>query len=288
MTTTWQKRMKADLETAGYAPGTRDHYFRAACRLVAHCARSPEQVGREEVREYFDVARKKDKRSASWLKVEMAGVRFLFGVTLARPADVAWIRWPRQRAPLPVVLSGDEILALLGAISGPLYRAVAMTMYGAGLRISEACALQVTDIDAARGLIHVRKGKGGRERHVMLAASLLASLRTYWAATRPPQPYLFPGADPRKPIDPRSVREAIRAAVITSGIKKKITPHVLRHSFATHLHELGTDVITIQRLLGHASVRTTMRYVQVSRAALAKTKSPLDVLGTPSAKKMLG
>ena len=288
MTTTWQKRMKADLEAAGYALGTRYHYFRAACRLIEHCERPPEQLGQQDVRGYFELARRKDKRSASWLKVEMAGVRFLFGVTLARPADVAWIRWPRQRSPLPVVLSGQEIITLLSAISSPLYRAVAMTMYGAGLRISEACALQVTDIDAGRGLIRVRKGKGGRERHVMLAASLLSSLRAYWAAARPPQPYLFPGADPRRPIDQRSVREAINAAVVTSGLKKKITPHVLRHSFATHLHELGTDIVTIQRLLGHASVRTTMRYVQVSRATLAKTKSPIDVLGTPSAKKKIG
>lgn len=285
--TTWQKRMKADLEAAGYAPGTRGHYFRAACRLVEHCGQEPQRLGQDDVRAYFGRARRQ-KRSPSWLKVEMAGVRFLFGVTLARPTDVAWIRWPRQRAPLPVVLSGEEIVTLLGAISGPLYRAVAMTMYGAGLRISEACALQVTDIDAARGLIHVRNGKGGRERHVMLAASLLSSLRLYWAAMRPPRPYLFPGADPRKPIDPRSVREAISAAVVTSGIRKKITPHVLRHSFATHLHELGADIVTIQRLLGHASVRTTMRYVQVSRASLAKTTSPLDVLGTPGAKKKLG
>jgi integrase/recombinase XerD len=286
--TTWQKRMKADLETAGYAVGTRDHYFRAACRLVQHCKQPPEQIAREAVRAYFDLARKKDKRSASWLKVEMAGVRFLFGITLARPADVAWIRWPRQRSKLPVVLSGQEILALLGAISNPLYRVVAMTMYGAGLRISEACALQVGDIDAARGLIRVRDGKGGRERHAMLPVTLLKALRAYWSATRPPQPYLFPGPDARKPIDPRSVREAISAAVAIVGLKKKVTPHVLRHSFATHLHELGSDIGTIQHLLGHASVRTTMRYVQVSRATLAKTKSPLDVLGTPSAHAKIG
>lgn len=285
--TTWQKRMKADLDAAGYAPGTKAHYLRAARRLIEHYGRAPETLGQDDVRAYFQRARRQ-KQSPSWLKVEMAGVRFLFNVTLARPTEVAWIRWPRQRAPLPVVLSGEEIVALLSAISGPLYRAVAMTMYGAGLRVAEACALQVTDIDAARGLIHIRSGKGGRERHVMLAASLLASLRSYWGAMRPPRPYLFPGPDPRKPVDPRSVREAIKAATITSGITKKITPHVLRHSFATHLHELGTDVITIQRLLGHASVRTTMRYVQVSRASLAKTTSPIDVLGTPSATMKLG
>ncbi|MFO0619500.1 MAG: tyrosine-type recombinase/integrase [Polyangiaceae bacterium] len=276
--TTWQKRMKADLARAGYARGTCDHYYRAAVRLVRHCGRPPEEITQQTLRDYFDLARTKDKRTASWLKVEMAGVRFLFGVTLARPADVAWIQWPRHRAPLPVVLSGDEILTLLRAISSPLYRAIAVTMYGAGLRINEACALQVTDIDGARGVIHIRDGKGGRPRYVMLGKTPHSSLRAYWAATRPPKPYLFPGADPRSSIDPRSVRLAIRAAVVTSGLKKKITPHVLRHSFATHLHERGADITTIQQLLGHASVRTTMRYVQVSRAALAKAKSPLDAL----------
>ena len=279
MTTTWQKRMKADLEAGSYALTTRGHYLAAAKRFVERFQREPEQLGQREIRAYFAGARKGEKRSASWLKLHMAGVRYLFAVTLARPAEVAWLRWPRVRAPLPVILSGQEILMLLRAISSPLYRAVAMTMYGAGLRITEACRLEVGHIDGRRGVITVR-GKGGRPRYVMLSDTLLASLRGYWAANRPPKPYLFPGPDPRKPIDARSVREAIRSAVITTGLVKKVTPHVLRHSFATHLHELGTDIRTIQVLLGHASLRTTMRYIGVSRATVARTQSPLDVLGT--------
>ncbi len=282
---TWQSRMKGDLETGGYALGTRKAYVAAATRLVDRSRRPPEQLGQKEIRAYFDAARRK-RRSASWLKVEMAGVRFLFGVTLARPEEVAWMRWPRQPSPLPVVLSGREIVTLLGAISGPLYRAVAMTMYGAGLRISEACMLQVGDVDADRGLLHVRRGKGGRPRFVMLGQRLLVALREYWAANRPPKPYLFPGPDPREPIEPRSVRAAIKAAVTTSGLTKRITPHVLRHSFATHLLESGTDVRVIQRLLGHRSIRTTMMYTQVSRAHLARTKSPLDVLLSPEGQKL--
>lgn len=286
---TWRIQMKGDLEAGGYAAGTRTHYLSAAQRLVAACNRPVEVIGQKEIRAYFERARKRDKRGASWLKVEMAGVRYLFAVTLARPAEVAWLRWPRQPSPLPVILSGEEVLQLLGAISTPLYRVVAMTMYGAGLRISEACSLQVGDIDSKRSLIHVRHGKGGRPRNVMLGETLLRALRAYWTANRPPKPYLFPGPDPRKPIEPRSVREAVAAAVATSGLTKRITPHVLRHSFATHLLEMGTDLRVIQALLGHRSIRTTTMYTQVSRAHLAKTKSPLDVLLGPEAEaKLLG
>lgn len=189
MTTTWNKRMKSDLAAAGYAPGTQGHYFRAARRLSERFQVSPEALGQKEIRKYFDEARKREE-SASWMKVEMAGVRFLYGVTLARPGEVAWLRWPRQPASLPVVLSGKQIVALLGAISSPLYRTVAMTMYGAGLRIAEACTLQVDDIDSARGLIHVRHGKGNKARAVMLGDALLQALRAYWRANRPPKPYL--------------------------------------------------------------------------------------------------
>lgn len=160
MRTTWQQRMKADLETRGYAPRTQDHYFTAARRFVTEVGRGPERIGQSEIRTYFDKARKEKARSEAWLKLQMAGVRFLFAVTLGHPERVTWIQWPRHHAPLPMVLSGVEIQRLLAALSSPLYRAVAMTMYGAGLRISEACVLEVTDIDSTRGLIHVRKGKG--------------------------------------------------------------------------------------------------------------------------------
>lgn len=283
----WRSQMKSDLEAGSYAKGTRSQYLASAGRLVAACRKPVERIGQRDIRAYFEQARMRGKRGASWLKVQMAGVRFLFAVTLARPAEVAWMRWPRQPSPLPVVLSGQEILTLLGAISSPMYRAIAVTMYGAGLRISEACALEVGDLDGARGLIHVRHGKGGRPRYVMLGETLLAVLRAYWAANRPPKPYLFPGPDPRLPIDPRSVRMAITAAVQSSGLTKRITPHTLRHSFATHLLETGTDLRLIQALLGHRSIRTTMMYTQVSRAQLAKAKSPLDVLVGPQA-KLLG
>jgi len=282
-----RKRMEQDLELGGYRLGTRKHYVGAVARLAKTTGRSPDKLGQDDLRGYVEQLRR-EKISASALKVQMAGIRFFYATTLGRPELVAWMSWPRQPAKLPVILSGSEVERLLAAMSNPTYRAIAMVMYGAGLRISEACALEVTDIDAARGLLHVRDGKGGRERHAMLGERLLLALRAYWAATRPPRPFLFPGADPRKPITPESVRDAVTSAVAACGLTKRVTPHVLRHSFATHLLEAGTDVRVIQSLLGHASIRTTMRYAQVSRAKLAKTKSPLDMLGTSEGKKALG
>ncbi len=278
----WQRRMRADLERGGYAEGTIVHYLRAVRRLVGWYERPPEKLGAKELRSYFENARKRRKKTATWMRLEMSGVRFLYAITLCRPAIVGWMTWPQQKAGLPVVLSGQEVMAILNAITSPLYRAVTMTMYAAGLRAAEACALQVGDIDSARGLIHVRKGKGGRPREAMLSKTLLTTLRAYWAAHRPPRPYLFPGPDPSKPIDPRSVRIVLAGAVTACQITKRVTPHVLRHSFATHLLELGTDVRVIQHLLGHASITTTMRYTTVRQQVVQATKSPLDVMGTPS------
>jgi site-specific recombinase XerD len=279
--------MEQDLELGGYSPGTRKHYVRAVERLYEHYRRSPDRLGQDELRGYVEHLRK-GETGASVLKVQMAGIRFFYATTLGRPELVAWMAWPSQPAKLPVVLSGSEVERLLAAMSNPMFRAIAMVMYAAGLRISEACALEVTDIDSARGLIHIRHGKGDRERYAMLGERLLAGLRSYWSATRPPRPYLFPGADPRQPISPDTVRAAVKGAVVACGFVKRVTPHVLRHSFATHLLEAGTDVRVIQSLLGHASIRTTMRYAQVSPGKLAKTQSPLDMLGTPEGKKVLG
>jgi site-specific recombinase XerD len=281
-------RMRQDLELGGYAPGTTTHYLDAVSRFAKHFGRSPEKLGQPDIRAYVEHLKTKRKVSASVLKVEMAGIRFLYAKTLGRPEVVAWMSWPRQPAKLPVVLAGTEVERLLGAMSNPMFRAICMVMYGAGLRIEEACALQVTDIDAARGVLRVRHGKGNRERYAMLGERLLLGLRSYWAACRPPRPYLFPGDDPSEPVSGDRVRTAIRAAVRATGLTKKATPHVLRHSFATHLLDAGTDIRIIQALLGHASIRSTMRYAHVSRATLAKTKSPLDLLGTPEGKRAFG
>lgn len=281
-------QMKQDLELGGYARKTISEYVSAARRLAEHVKRPLQQLTQQDLRDYVEHLRKKRKYGASMLKLQLAGIRYLYAVTLGRPAMVAWMSWPTQPKTLPVVLSGTEIQTLLGAMSNPMFRAVVMVMYGAGLRISEACALCVTDIDAKREVLRVRHGKGNRERCAMLSPRLLIALRSYWATSRPPLPFLFPAEDPTKPISADRVRKALGAAVKAAGLTKRVTPHVMRHSFATHLVDTGTDIRVIQALLGHASIRTTMRYAQVSRARLAKTKSPLDLLGTPEGTKTLG
>jgi site-specific recombinase XerD len=157
---------------------------------------------------------------------------------------------------------------------------VLATAYAAGLRLSEACRLEVRDIDSKRGVIHVRQGKGGRDRFVMLGARLLVALRDYWKVVRPGGSYLFPGRDPLAPLSPTTPRKALDEAVKAARLKKKVTPHLLRHSFATHLLETGTDIRVIQALLGHKSLSTTAHYAQVDSARISQVKSPLDLLGT--------
>jgi site-specific recombinase XerD len=276
-------RMTQDLELAGYAKGTRQQYLATAVRFVTRFMRSPEQMGQEELRT-FVAELGASGIGASALKVHFAGLKFLYGKTLCRPQEVAWMSWPRAPRGLPRALDVSEVVALLGALRMALYRTIALVMYGAGLRISEAIGLQVGDIDAARGVIRVQRGKGGKSREVMLSSKLLAALRTYWRAAQPTPPHLFIAPQTGKLVKADAVRKALARARQDAGIKKHVTPHMLRHSFATHLLDDGTDLRVIQHLLGHAGVDTTQRYTRVSTALLAKTKSPLDKLPptTPS------
>lgn len=272
---------------AGYAPGTQKHYLGAAVRFVRRFLLSPDQMGQEHLRTHV-AELGACGIGASTLKVQIAGLKFLYEKTLGRPSEVAWMSWPRAPRGLPRVLDISELVALLGAMQTPLYRIVALVMYGTGLRISEAVALEVGDIDAARGVIRVRHGKGDKAREVMLSPKLYAALRCYWRTARPPLPHLFVSPKTGKPVRPEAVRTAMRRARVDAGLKKPATPHMLRHSFATHLLEDGTDVRVIQHLLGHASVATTVRYTRVSTAITAATESPLDrlpVLAKTAAKK---
>lgn len=168
------------------------------------------------------------------------------------------------------------------------YRAIVLTAYGAGLRVGEVCTLMVGDIDSKRKLIHIRDTKHGQDRYVMLGERVLLTLRTYWRATKPAGPALFPGVRPGTCVSESAIRHALKRAATYCKLDKRVTLHVLRHSFATHLLELGTDVRVIQVLLGHSSITTTVRYTRVSSALVGRTKSPVDVLGTEGAKEKLG
>jgi site-specific recombinase XerD len=273
-----REKMKADLELRGYAQRTRDEYLRCAEVFVAHYMRSAEELGETEVRCFVLHQLRVKEAMPPTLKMYVAALKFLYEVTLCRPEVVAHLSWPKVASPLPDILTGSEVFRLLEAVQSIKHRAVITTTYATGMRITETCRLQVQDIDRERRIIHVRKAKGRKDRFVMCGDSLLTCLREYWRAERPRAPYLFPGKDPAEPITAQAVRTALTKAVARSGITKTVTPHVLRHSFATNLLEAGTDIRTIQVLLGHNSIRTTARYSHVSAKLIAATPSPLDLI----------
>ncbi len=204
-------------------------------------------------------------------------MRFFYGVTLGHgeiPERIPYAGEPRK---LPVVLSADEVVRFLEAVPSLKTRAALTTAYAAGLRASEAVGLKVSNIDSGRTIIRVEQGKGGKDRTVMLSAQLLAILSAYWRLARP-RHWLFPGRDESKPIDVQVLHSACRSARAAAGIDKRVTVHTLRHSFATHLLESGTDIRIIQVLLGHNNLSSTARYTQVSNGLIARTTSPLDRL----------
>jgi len=278
-------QMKADLELRRYRPGTQKSYLNCARNFVAYYMRSPEELGEAEVRDFLlHLARTKGPAAH---KMHVAALKFLYTHTLKRPEIAAAIPYPRVPSKLPDILSAREITALLAAVESIQYRAIIMTTYACGLRISEVCKLrQVGDIDSQRMLIHIRDGKRGRDRYVMLSPKLLVCLRQYCRLVRPPKPFLFPGQEADAPISPEAVRDALRQAAADCGITKRVTPHSLRHAFATHLLEAGLDSRQIQVLLGHKSIRTTERYTQVSARHIGTIKSPLDLLGTEEGKNI--
>jgi integrase/recombinase XerD len=209
---------------------------------------------------------------------QLAALSFLYRKTLGQPDKVSFLSYPRRPRPLPTVLSLQEVGALIQAIRVARYQAIVMVLYGAGLRITEALALEVGDIDGARGVIRVRHGKGDKAREAKLSPSLYQWLRQYWARERPPLPYLFASRKTGKPPWAHTIRAALADAAKQAWIAKRVTPHVLRHSFATHLLEHGTDVRVVGALLGHASLQSTARYGRVTEKLVRQTPSPLDLL----------
>jgi site-specific recombinase XerD len=215
----------------------------------------------------------------SWpaLNQTVCALRFLYGVTLGRPDLPERIPHAREPQKLPVVLGADEVVRFLEAVPSLKCRAALTTAYAAGLRASEVTSLKVANVDSSRMVIRIEQGKGGRDRYVMLSAQLLGILRTYWRLARPAH-WLFPGRDPEHSIHPTVLHAACRSARVAAGLDKRVSVHTLRHSFATHLLESGTDIRIIQALLGHSSLHTTARYTQVATSTIRGTPSPLDRL----------
>jgi site-specific recombinase XerD len=273
-----RKRMMQDLELGGYSPVTRRHYVQAIAKFAKFHGKSPDELGQPEVRAWVEHLRKqKPALSMQRLRQHFAALRFLYGKTLGRPEVTSFLSWPKDAEKLPVVLSEEQVHRLLGAFTTARMRVFFTTVYAAGLRMGEASRLETRDVDAERGVIHVRNGKGGKERLVMLSPRLLVILRAYWKQERPQAPWLFAGRTGNH-LAPEVARCAFRRAAATAKLGKKVTPHVLRHSFATHLLESGTELRVIQVLLGHGSIRSTTRYARVSPKMVTKTKSPLERL----------
>jgi site-specific recombinase XerD len=275
-------KLRRDLEQRGMRPNTVDTYARCYARFTHHYGRSALELSVADVLAYLDHLRLVETKAPRSINVYAAALTFVFRETLGRRDAEARVPRMRVHPKPPRILSGEEIERLLVALATPLQRAVVMAIYGAGLRVSEACALRIEDIDSKRMLLCVPDGKGGRERYVPLSPRLLAELRDYWRRCRPSGPQLFPGhsVDGTIPVSRAAVSKALRMAAVKADITKRVTPHVLRHAFATHLLEQGTDLRTVQVMLGHQTLRSTAVYLHVSTAHLAKVKLPLDALDT--------
>ena len=273
-------QMEADLKIGGYSPNTQKIYLLYARKFAAHFMRSPAEMGADEIRKFLLYLVEEKNASRETIRQVRASLRFLYRVTLNRPVEIEWLPVPRKQKRLPVVLSGREVSALLVGIEVPKYRMILAGMYSAGLRISEACSLRPEDIDSGRMVIRVH-GKGDKERYTLLSERLLVELRDYWRQARPANGWLFPGGTRAGHVGKETARKVFHKAVRAAGITKEVTPHALRHSFATHLIEAGTDVTVVQALLGHASLRATEVYTHTSVEEIARTTSPLDLLGTP-------
>ena len=273
-----RRKMVADLKIRNLAERTQEIYIARVAQMARYFDRSPQDVSTEEVREYLRHLIEKGLSRSMFVQT-IAALRFLYEFTLDRPEMVLRIPYPKQSRRQPVVLSHGEVVRLLKAMRNLKHRTVGMVLYGAGLRISEALALELHDIDSERMVIGVRHGKGDRDRQVALSPVLLDALRVYWRSYRPTT-YLFPGCAPDKPLGNSVIQRAIKAARQRAGISKHATPHALRHSYATHLMEAGTDLRTIQILLGHHSLKTTAIYTHVATERVHSTRSPLDALST--------
>src|SRR5580658_7742879 len=275
--TALRQRMLEDLRIRNYAPTTVSSYIRSVDDFAKHFDKPPDQLGSEEIRSWqLFLLNEKRVKLSTYIQAVCA-LRFFYQNTLHRRIEIDRIPLPRYEKKLPVILSKAEVRALLRASRNLKHRAMLATMYGAGLRVSEVASLKMSDLDRERRVIWVRGGKGHKDRQVMLAEPLRDLLAAYWRWKRPAE-WLFPGSNPDRPIATNSVFRACQAAARKAGIAKPIHPHSLRHAFATHLLDEGVSLLVIQKLLGHAHLKTTALYLHLSDSAVRSTRSPLETL----------
>ena len=273
-----RQRMIEDLTIRNYSPRTIDIYVERVAKFAQYFGQSPDQLGPAHIREFqvFLVQRKK----ASWTQYNQSvcALRFFYRVCLGKTWMIEHIPFPKQPKRLPVVLSRQEVTRLFEAVRNVKHRTILMTLYASGARVAEALALQVRDIDSGRMLLHIRQGKGGKDRYVPMSQTLLDQLRRYWKPYRP-FTWLCPGADLHAPLTAGAVQKVCTKAARKAGLSKKVSPHTFRHTFATHHLEAGTDLKTMQVMLGHRSLRTTAIYLHVAAQAPGQSRQALDLLG---------
>lgn len=272
-----RQRLIEDLQVRNYSPRTVECYVRHVAEFARHFHTSPDQLGPEQIRAYQVYLVREKHASWSLFNQAACALRFFYNVTLARNYPREYVPYGKRPKTLPVVLSREEVARLFSCVKYPKHRMLLRTAYAAGLRLSEVLHLQVGHIDSARMLLHVVQGKGAKDRLVPLSPQLLVELRAYWKMCRP-RVWLFPGSRPEKPLHGASVQRALRRAAQAAGLTKRISPHTLRHSFATHLMEAGVDLFTIQKLLGHRDLATTAIYTHVTAQRVQGIGSPLDLL----------
>jgi integrase/recombinase XerD len=279
--TSLRQRMVHDMQIRNLAVHTQNTYVLQVSMFARHFGKSPEMLGPKEIRIYQIYLTNEKKLATSSILIAISALRFLYKITLKKP----WvfeeiIPAPKKPQKLPIVLSPEEVMQFLRAVASTKHRVILTTCYAAGLRISEALALKPPAIDSKRMVLRVEQGKGQKDRYVMLSPQLLAILRDWWRLERP-QHWLFPGDKPGQYISKDAVEQACQKARRLCHIPKPITPHSLRHAFAVHLLEQGTDVRIIQLLLGHRSMATTARYLRIATSKVCSTTSPLDLLPHP-------
>jgi integrase/recombinase XerD len=275
-------RMIEDMMVRGFTEETRTDYVRRVRAFAAFIRRSPDTATAEDLRR-FQLHQRQSGMQPPSINNSVSALRFFFTATLDRPDLARRLTVVREPLRLPTVLSVEEVTLLLQSAPGAKYKAALGTAYGAGLRVSEVVALKVGDIDSERMLLRVEQGKGRKDRHAMLSPQLLELLRDWWVEGRRrgvllPRGWLFPGRNPIEPLSTRQINRAIHAAAEAAGIKKRVSMHTLRHSFATHLLEQDTDIRVIQVLLGHAKLETTALYTRVAATTIRSVTSPLDRL----------